>query len=173
MISYFFKVFQFFAAVCFNRHLLTFWILACLHTARNAPWKWMHLIFFVPTSCVSGADRKLIHLLQKTLFVCVYANSSLPVPQPSSFVTRSTRVIDSSRPSLHYRSEIQFLLCFIWRSVIPLKRKPEPDMFIFGWSLFARFSGSPVGLEPSEKTTTNLPWYIWFSLFHRFELKLT
>ena len=100
MISYFFKVFQFFAAVCFNRHLLTFWILACLHTARNAPWKWMHLIFFVPTSCVSGADRKLIHLLQKTLFVCVYANSSLPVHQPSSFVTRITRVIESSRPSL-------------------------------------------------------------------------
>ena len=72
MISYFFKVglFQFFAALCFNRHLLTFWILACLHTARNAPWKWMHLIFFVPTSCVSGADRKLIFASEN--FVCVY-----------------------------------------------------------------------------------------------------
>ena len=58
---------------------------------------------------------------------------------------------------IHYRSEIQFLLCFIRRSVIPLKRKPEPEagMFIFGCSLFARFSGSTVGLEPSEKTTTN------------------
>ena len=116
MISYFFKVFQFFAALCFNRHLLTFWILACLHTARNAPWKWMHLIFFVPTSCVSGADRKLIHLLQKTLFVCVYANSSLPVHQPSSFVTRSTRVIDSSRPSLLSTHVIgQSLLFCPWR----------------------------------------------------------
>ena len=28
---------------------------------------------------------------------------------------------------IHYRSEIQFLLCFIWRSVIPLNRKPEPE----------------------------------------------
>ena len=34
---------------------------------------------------------------------------------------------------IHYRSEIQFLLCFIWRSAIPLKRKlePEPDVYIW------------------------------------------
>ena len=71
MISYFFKVFQFFAAVCFNRHLLTFWILACLHTARHAPHRnLMHFIFFVPTACVSGAAQKMYTFASEN-FVCV------------------------------------------------------------------------------------------------------
>ena len=104
MISYFFKVLQLFAALCFNRHLLTFWILACLHAARNAPHRNGYISFALcPRHALVAPHRKCIHLLQKTLFVCVYANSSLPVHQPSSFVTRSTRVIDSSRPSLLYR----------------------------------------------------------------------
>jgi hypothetical protein len=58
---------------------------------------------------------------------------------------------------IKYRSEIQLMLCFIWRSVNPIERKPEPDVFMFGCSLFARFAVSTVGLEPSEKTTTNPP----------------
>ena len=71
MISYFFKVFQFFAALCFNRHLLTFWILACLHTARHAPHRHLiHLICFVPTACVSGAAQKMYTFASEN-FVCV------------------------------------------------------------------------------------------------------
>ena len=87
-------------ALCFYRHLLTFGILACLHTARHAPHRnLIHFICFVPTACVSGATQKMYTFASEN-FVCVYANSNLPVHQPSSFVTRSTRVIDSSRPSL-------------------------------------------------------------------------
>ena len=89
-------------ALCFYRHLLTFGILACLHTARHAPHRnLIHFICFVPTACVSGATQKMYTFASEN-FVCVYANSSLPVHQPSSFVTSSTQVIDSSRPSLIY-----------------------------------------------------------------------
>ena len=87
-------------ALCFYRHLLTFGILACLHTARHVPHRnLIHFICFVPTACVSGATQKMYTFASEN-FVCVYANSSLPVHQPSSFVTSSTRVIDSPRPSL-------------------------------------------------------------------------
>ena len=74
-------------------------------------------------------------------------------------VVRDQRLEDNSGINniIKYRSEIQFMLCFIWRSVNPIERKPEPDVFMFGCSLFARFAVSTVGLEPSEKTTTNPP----------------
>ena len=53
------------------------------------------------------------------------------------------------------RSEIQFLSCFIWHFVNPIEPETEMGLFMFGCSLFARFSVSTVGLEPSEKTTTS------------------
>ena len=100
MISYFCKVFQYFAALCSNRHILTFWILAlCTHGTARAAQKFDTFHLLCARHAPVVPHRKCIHLLQKTC-LCVYANSSLPVHQPSSLVTRSTRVIDSSRPSL-------------------------------------------------------------------------
>ena len=57
---------------------------------------------------------------------------------------------------IKYRTEIQFLLRFIWRSVNPIETETG-HVNVRLCSLFARFSVSTVGLEPSEKTTTNLP----------------
>ena len=62
---------------------------------------------------------------------------------------------------IEYRSEIQFLSCFIWHLVNPIETeiKPETEMgqFMFGCSLFVRFSASTVGLEPSEKRLQPAP----------------
>ena len=103
-------------ALCFYRHLLTFGILACLHTARHAPHRnLIRFICFVPTACVSGATQKMYTFASEN-FVCVYANSSLPVHQPSSFVTSSTQVIDSSRPSLIY------IYIFFFKAYLNLSR---------------------------------------------------
>ena len=58
-------------ALCFYRHLLTFWILACLHTARHAPHRnLIHFICFVPTACVSGAAQKIDTFASEN-FVCL------------------------------------------------------------------------------------------------------
>ena len=101
MISYFCKLFQYFAVLCFNRNLLTFFNSGILHTLRHAPHRnLMHLICFVHTAHASGATPKMHTFASENFSVCAYANSRLPVHQPSSFVTRSSRVIDSSRPSL-------------------------------------------------------------------------
>ena len=49
-----------------------------------------------------------------------------------------------------------FIYHFIWPFVNPIETEtgPEPEtergLVTFGWSLFARFSVSTVGLEPSE-----------------------
>jgi hypothetical protein len=105
-------------ALCFYRHLLTFGILACLHTARHAPHRnLIRFICFVPTACVSGATQKMYTFASEN-FVCVYANSSLPVHQPSSFVTSSTQVIDSSRPSLIYL----YIYIFFFKAYLNLSR---------------------------------------------------
>ena len=54
---------------------------------------------------------------------------------------------------IKYRSEIQFLSCFIGHLVNPIETEtgsePETEMglFMFGCSLFARFSISTVGLD--------------------------
>ena len=93
-------------ALCFYRHLLTFWILACLYTARHAPHRnLIRFICFVPTACVSGATQKMYTFASEN-FVCVYANSSLPVHQPSS----------SSRPSLIY------IYIFFFKAYLNLSR---------------------------------------------------
>jgi hypothetical protein len=56
---------------------------------------------------------------------------------------------------IKYRSEIQFLPCFIWYFENEKETGPEPEPVpVLSCSLFAQFSVSTVGLEPSEKTTT-------------------
>ena len=68
--------------------------------------------------------------------------------------------MEDKSPNIKYCSEIQFLSCFIQHFVNPIETEtgPEPEtemgLFTFGCTLFARFSVSTVGLEPSVRTTT-------------------
>ena len=62
---------------------------------------------------------------------------------------------------IKYRSEVQFLPCFIWHFVnLHFVNETETGPVSErrgGCSLFTRFSVYTVGLEPSEKTTTSPP----------------